>query len=74
MSGHGPYLARFRTRLVDRRNGYFAQERRYIEVMALIALGRLGEAHAQAAAYLHDYPNAAYRRKVELEVLRQPQH
>jgi hypothetical protein len=56
------------------RNGYFPQERRYIEVMALFALGRLGEAHAQAAAFLRDYPNAAYRRKVELELLRHPQH
>jgi hypothetical protein len=56
------------------RNGYFAQERRYIEVMALFALGRLGEAHAQAAAFLSDYPKAAYRRKVELETLRHPQH
>jgi hypothetical protein len=56
------------------RDGYFAQERRYIEVMALFALGRLGEAHAQAAAFLRDYPRAPYRRKVELEMLRLPQH
>ncbi|MET0287859.1 MAG: hypothetical protein ABW352_25445 [Polyangiales bacterium] len=56
------------------RNGYFAQERQYIEVMALFTLGRLGEAHAKAAAYLRDYPGAPYRRKVELEMLRQPQH
>jgi hypothetical protein len=56
------------------RDGYFAQERRYIEVMALFALGRLGEAHAQAAAFLRDYPSAPYRRKVELEMLRLPQH
>jgi hypothetical protein len=56
------------------RNGYFAQERRYVEVMALFALGRLAEAHAKSAAFLRDYPAAPYRRKVELELLRQPQH
>ncbi len=56
------------------RNGYFQQERRYIEVMALFALGRTGEAHAQALAFLRDYPGAPYRRKIEREQLRHPQH
>lgn len=56
------------------RAGYFAQERRYLEVMALFALGRLGEAHAHAAAFMRDFPDAPYRHKVELELSRQPQH
>ena len=54
------------------RNGYFAQERRYIELMALFALGRDGEAHAHAEWFLRDYPTGPYRTRVELEVLRHP--
>jgi hypothetical protein len=56
------------------RKGYFSQERRYIEVMALFALGRLGEAHAQADGFLRDYPEGPYRRKVELAMLQKPLH
>jgi prolyl-tRNA synthetase len=54
------------------RGGYFAQERRYIEVMALFALGRRGEAHAQATWFLRDYPSGPYRHRVESEMLRLP--
>lgn len=52
--------------------GYFAQERRYIEVMALFALGRRGEAHAQATWFLRDYLAGPYRHRVESEMLRLP--
>jgi hypothetical protein len=54
------------------RGGYFEQERRYIEVMALFALGRRGEAHAQATWFLRDYPGGPYRHRVETEMLRLP--
>lgn len=54
------------------RGGYFAQERRYIEVMALFALGRRGEAHARATWFLSDYPSGPYRHRVESEMLRLP--
>jgi hypothetical protein len=54
------------------RAGYFGQERRYIEVMALFALGRRDEAHAQATWFLRDYPAGPYRHRVESEMLRLP--
>ncbi|MDB4972896.1 MAG: hypothetical protein JWN48_1237 [Myxococcaceae bacterium] len=54
------------------RRGYFAQERRYLEVLALFALGRVDEARTYAASFLHDYPGGAYRHKVELAILRHP--
>jgi hypothetical protein len=56
------------------RSGYFAQERRYIEVMALFALGRHGEAHAHAAWFLRDFPDGPYRHRIETELLRFPVH
>jgi hypothetical protein len=45
--------------------GYFRQERRYLEVMALFALGQHGEARARASWFLRDYPTGPYRKKVE---------
>lgn len=54
------------------RAGYFVQERRYIEVMALFLLGRRGEAHALATWFLRDYPAGPYRHRVESEMLRLP--
>jgi hypothetical protein len=45
-------------------NGYFRQERRYLEVMALLALGRHGEAQACAQWFLRDYPVGPYRQKI----------
>jgi len=56
------------------RGGYFAQERRYVEVMALFALGRPGEAHALATWFLRDFPSGPYRHRVETEMLRFPLH
>lgn len=46
-------------------DGLFIQERRYIEVMALIALGRASEAHPKARAFFLDYKDSAYRRRIE---------
>jgi hypothetical protein len=52
--------------------GYFQQERRYLEVMALFALGRRGEARARAYWFLRDYPAGPYRRKIELTLQQSP--
>ncbi|MDB4985387.1 MAG: Fe-S oxidoreductase [Myxococcaceae bacterium] len=52
------------------RSGYFAQERRYLEVMALFALERGDEAQSRGEGFLRDYPDGPYRRKVELALLR----
>jgi hypothetical protein len=54
------------------RRGYLRQERRYLEIMALFALGRTGEAHAHAQWFLGDYPAGPYKDKVELALLRHP--
>jgi hypothetical protein len=47
------------------RGGYFSQERRYVEVMALIALGRDAEARAQGWAFMRDYRSGPYSTKIE---------
>ncbi len=52
--------------------GYFRQERRYLEVMALFALGQRGEARARAYWFLRDYPAGPYRKKIELALARHP--
>jgi hypothetical protein len=52
--------------------GYFRQERRYLEVMALVALGQLGEARAHAYWFLQDYPGGPYRKRVELVLEQDP--
>lgn len=39
---------------------YFAEERIYVEVMALHRLGRSGELRERAAAFLHTYPDGLY--------------
>lgn len=44
--------------------GYLKEERGYVEIMALIALGRLDEARAKAGPFLRDYPESAYGRRV----------
>jgi hypothetical protein len=46
-------------------HGYFRQERRYLEVMALLALERPAEARAQAWAFLQDYRRGPYAKKIE---------
>lgn len=46
--------------------GHFRQERRYLEVMALLALGEASEAQARGAWFLRDYPVSPYRKKIAL--------
>jgi RNA polymerase sigma-70 factor (ECF subfamily) len=52
-SGEGQYPA-----------GYLREERRYIGVVALFALGRADEANRDASRFLHDYPNGPFSRQV----------
>jgi hypothetical protein len=52
-------------------HGYFRQERRYLEVMALLALGQHGEAQARAHWFLRDYPVGPYRKKITLALERE---
>jgi hypothetical protein len=44
--------------------GYFVEERAYVEVMALLELGRTAEARAKADAFGRAYPNGPYSRRV----------
>jgi RNA polymerase sigma-70 factor, ECF subfamily len=44
--------------------GYFAEERVYVEVMALHRLGRSGELREKAAAFLRSYPDGPYTARV----------
>jgi hypothetical protein len=46
-------------------HGYLAQERRYLEIMALLALKKPKDAELLSRGFLRDYPNGPYRRKVE---------
>jgi hypothetical protein len=45
-------------------HGYLKEERSYVEIMALVALGRLDEARMKIAPFLRDYPESAYGRRV----------
>jgi RNA polymerase sigma-70 factor (ECF subfamily) len=44
--------------------GYVREERGYVEVMALVGLGRLDEARPRMAQFLRDYPDSAFSRRV----------
>lgn len=44
--------------------GYVREERGYVEVMALVALGSLDEARPKIARFLRDYPDSAFSRRV----------
>lgn len=44
--------------------GYFQQERAYIAIMALIKLGRLDEARAQAASFARQFPALPYGARI----------
>jgi hypothetical protein len=50
--------------------GYFREERAYVEVMALAGLGRTGELREKAAAFLRTYPNGPYTERVKKTVSR----
>lgn len=45
-------------------SGYLREERRYVGVVALFKLGRLDEAHAEAARFLTDYPDGPFSARV----------
>jgi hypothetical protein len=64
-SDPGAALALVRAGELRFRDGYFSQERRYLEVMSLVALGRRAEAKAQGWAFLRDYRTGPYSRKLE---------
>jgi RNA polymerase sigma-70 factor (ECF subfamily) len=44
--------------------GYLSEERAYVEVMALLGLGRTAEARSKAEAFLRTYPDGPYSRRV----------
>ncbi|HMI91370.1 MAG TPA: sigma factor-like helix-turn-helix DNA-binding protein, partial [Polyangiales bacterium] len=44
--------------------GYLREERAYVEVMALLALGRSAEARSKAEDFLEQYPDGPYSRRV----------
>ena len=44
--------------------GYFREEQDYVEVMALLQLGRTQEGHAKATVFLRSYPDGPYSRRV----------
>lgn len=46
-------------------NGYFHEERRYFEIMALVALGQRDDARALARLFLKDYARGPYRARVK---------
>jgi hypothetical protein len=54
------------------KNGYLRHERRYIEVMALFAMKRTGEAHAHAQWFLRDYRTSPYREQVQRAIEQHP--
>jgi RNA polymerase sigma-70 factor, ECF subfamily len=45
-------------------DGYLREERAYVEVMALLGLGRAAEARPKAEAFLKAYPDGPYSRRV----------
>ena len=47
--------------------GYMREERGYVEVMALLALGRLDEARPEVARFLQAYPDGAFSRRIREE-------
>jgi RNA polymerase sigma-70 factor (ECF subfamily) len=53
--------------------GYLSEERRYIAVVALAALGRGPEAEVQGARFLQDYPDGPFTARVRAAVERQPE-
>ncbi len=58
-------LALVRAGMERFRPGYLHQERRYVEVLALIALSQRAPARQLARQFVRDYPASPYRRKVE---------
>jgi hypothetical protein len=46
-------------------DGYFKQERAYVAIMALIGLGRIEDARAEAARFAERYPRMPYGARIE---------
>jgi hypothetical protein len=61
-----PAGALARVRAIEARvpYGYLEEERHYVEVIALIALGRLAEANPKVSAFLRAYPDGAFGRRI----------
>jgi hypothetical protein len=57
-------------RVVEARfpDSYLREERAYVEVMALLGLGRAAEARSRAEAFLTAYPDGPYSRRVRSAV------
>jgi hypothetical protein len=51
-------------------DGYFREERAYVEVMALSKLERTSELRDKAASFLRAYPNGPYTERVKVTVAR----
>jgi RNA polymerase sigma-70 factor (ECF subfamily) len=45
-------------------NGYMREERSYIEIIALVGMGRLDDARPKIARFLRDYPESAFAQRV----------
>jgi hypothetical protein len=45
-------------------DGYVKEERQYVEIAALVAMGRLDEARPKIASFLRDYPQSAFGQRV----------
>ena len=45
-------------------HGYLEEERRYVAIMALFKLGRVTQARPEADAFLRDYPDGAFGRRI----------
>jgi RNA polymerase sigma-70 factor (ECF subfamily) len=44
--------------------GYMREERRYVEIIALVGMGRVDEARPKIAAFLRDYPESAFGQRI----------
>jgi hypothetical protein len=53
-------------------HGYMAQERSYVAVMALFALGRRSEARAEAARFLRDHPEGTFGERIRAAMENNP--
>ncbi|MFM2419330.1 MAG: hypothetical protein RL385_4053 [Pseudomonadota bacterium] len=63
-------LSRVRASIVAHPHGILVQERRYVEIMALIAMGRIADARPLVSTFLRSYPHGPYTRRVESALAR----
>jgi hypothetical protein len=50
------------------KRGYLKHERRYLEVIALFAAGRIQEGESRAQFFLREFPTSPYREKIQKAV------